>query len=175
MIYYLYHSREPLSYYGLRVDNVKDSALEGVFLSLVVVMIFSVILYWFGYKLNVTVSSVFSYFFFPSVGVSFLYFVHSFLQEFLARGVMQTGLYELFPLGSPRKRRVFAIMLASFAFAITHLPFGLYAIIATFLAGIVFGYVYLKHQNLVGVSIFHFITGKCFFMLLMAMGVHSSM
>lgn len=104
-----------------------------------------------------------SYFKPPSTGpgatidIVFLgqYFVHTVFQEIGSRGLIQ-GLFQKF-LDDRKGHR--AILMTSMVFASLHLAFGVDAVIITFLASIVFGYVYLRQKNLIGVTIMHYWLG----------------
>ena len=54
-------------------------------------------------------------------------------------------------------------------FSILHYPLGFPSVLATFVSGLFFGYLYQRHKNLLGVSLVHFITGKFFFAFYYAM------
>lgn len=83
------------------------------------------------------------------------YFLHTMIQELGARGLLQ-GLFQKF-LDDARGHR--AILMTSTVFASLHLAFGVDAVIITFFASIIFGYVYLKQQNLIGVTVLHYWLG----------------
>ena len=85
----------------------------------------------------------------------FLYAPHAVLQEFAARGVVQTALHTFLR----DERGHTAICVTSMLFAILHIHHGLVAVSVTFVASVAFGYVYEAHKNLVGVSIAHFVGG----------------
>lgn len=170
---YVSHSRSSLEYYGIAKVGAYKSIADGLFFSFVFVLL---------YCLSILVYSKFSFgfleqvllnFFKPSIGLSMLYLAHCYFQEFLARGVLQKGLHGLIDIGSPKVRLFIAVFIASLAFGVTHDNFGFWAMIMTTLAGIVYGYVYVRTNNILGVTIFHFFSGKCFFMLLMALSTHS--
>ena len=105
---------------------------------------------------------------------SLLYFIHSYAQEFLARGVMQVGLCELREVKDSTLRTFIAICMASLAFGITHTPFGFPVVMATILSGIIFGYLYIRTHNLIGVTLFHFFSGMLFFAMLTLLGVNAA-
>ncbi len=83
------------------------------------------------------------------------YFVHTLFQEVGSRGLLQ-GLFQKF-LDDRKGHR--AILLTSTVFAILHLTFGIDAVVITFFASIVFGYVYLRQKNLIGVTVMHYWLG----------------
>jgi membrane protease YdiL (CAAX protease family) len=83
------------------------------------------------------------------------YLAHSYIQEFIARGVIQTTLQKFLE----DERGLKANLFTSGLFAIFHIYKGLDAVIITFLASLAFGWVYLRDRNLVGVSLFHWSAG----------------
>lgn len=83
------------------------------------------------------------------------YFAHTVFQEVGSRGLLQ-GLFQKF-LADTRGHR--AILLTSTVFASLHLAFGIDAVIITFFASIIFGYVYQAQKNLIGVTVLHYWLG----------------
>lgn len=83
------------------------------------------------------------------------YFAHTVVQELGARGLLQ-GLFVRF-LADERGHR--AVFLTSTIFASLHITFGVDAVVLTFFVSFLFGYVYLRHQNLIGVIIVHYWLG----------------
>lgn len=87
------------------------------------------------------------------------YFLHSALQELLARGFLQSSFQRF--LGD--KSGWQSVVLASILFGMFHLHFGLIAVGVTILSGCVFGAIYLRHKNLAGVTLVHFTAGLAAF------------
>lgn len=83
------------------------------------------------------------------------YFIHTVFQEIGSRGLLQ-GLFQKFLADTKGHRSVF---LTSTIFASLHLTFGVDAVVITFFASIVFGYVYLYQKNLAGVILVHYWLG----------------
>lgn len=73
------------------------------------------------------------------------------LQEFVARGVIQTSL-ERFP---PRSGRAVHLALASAFFGVYHLHVSLGFAFLTFAIGLLFGALHARHRTLVGVTLAH--------------------
>ena len=89
------------------------------------------------------------------------YFVHSAIQEFLARGIVQTAFRRFF--GDERGLK--SVLLASLLFSLFHVHFGLAAVAVTFVTSLFFGWFYLRHENLLGVSLLHGVAGSGAFLL----------
>jgi len=84
-----------------------------------------------------------------------LYFPHTFVQEFVARGIIQNGYRRFFN----DQTGYVSVGFASLIFGVAHIPLGLFAVAKTFFGGIIFRIFFLNYNNLVGVTIFHFFVG----------------
>jgi CRP-like cAMP-binding protein len=80
------------------------------------------------------------------------YLAHTVMQEIGSRGLLQ-GLFQKF-LADTKGHR--SVLLTSTIFASLHLTFGVDAVVITFFASIVFGYIYLRQKNLAGVILMHY-------------------
>lgn len=86
-----------------------------------------------------------------------LYGLHSPIQEFIARGVLQGSLQHFF-VG--KNITVKAIVISNALFAATHVHlFGGLLAVVVFITGLFWGWLYSRHQNLLGVSISHILIG----------------
>lgn len=88
-----------------------------------------------------------------------LYVPHAFLQELVSRGFLQGSFKRLMA----DRTGWLSIFAASVAFGVLHSQFGLTAIVLTFLSGLVFGWIYNRHDNLAGVTICHIVAGTAAF------------
>jgi len=89
-----------------------------------------------------------------SAFISWSYLVHSFLQEFV-RATVQISIQRFFE----QSKTSYAIILTALLFANVHSHFGLEAVLVTLVASIIFGWIYSRTYNLIGVSIVHFFAG----------------
>ena len=80
------------------------------------------------------------------------YLLHCIFQEIGARGLLQ-GMFERF-LDDTRGH--WAVALSSIIFGSMHITFGAAAVVLTFFASLMFGYLYRYQKNLAGVIIFHY-------------------
>jgi PAS domain S-box-containing protein len=87
------------------------------------------------------------------------YLPHSFLQELLARGFLQ-GSFKRF---LNDKSGTTAIFVASIVFGALHSHYGIFAMLVTFVSGLLFGWIYNRHDNLAGVTLCHFVGGAAIF------------
>ena len=86
------------------------------------------------------------------------------MQELVARGCIQGSIKKLLNDSTGG----LSIVVGSMIFSSFHAQFGLIVVFATFLSGLVFGYIYNKDQNLAGVSLLHYVLGTIMFMFLFA-------
>lgn len=84
-----------------------------------------------------------------------IYWISSFGQELLARGIIQGSMQRLLR----DTRGIQTIFLSSAIFAIMHINYGFVVIAITFLASLLFGYMYWRHKSLLGVTIVHGLLG----------------
>ena len=78
------------------------------------------------------------------------------LQEWVARGVFQTSLEKL--LG--QNKGWLAVLLSSLVFATLHLHLNPILSIVSLVSGLIWGWMFLRHRSLVGVSVSHFLLGN---------------
>ncbi|MFN3235899.1 MAG: cyclic nucleotide-binding domain-containing protein [Pseudomonadales bacterium] len=83
------------------------------------------------------------------------YFLHSYIQELVARGIMQNAIQKF--LRDEKGHRT--VIICSLAFAVMHVHLGIVFAMTTGFAGVIFGYIYLRHKNLLGVTIVHWVIG----------------
>ncbi len=88
-----------------------------------------------------------------------LYLPHAFMQELVSRGFLQGSFKRLMA----DRTGVPSIVAASVAFGVLHSQLGLAAIVLTFVSGLVFGWIYNRHENLAGVTICHIVAGTVAF------------
>lgn len=84
-----------------------------------------------------------------------LYFPHTFIQEFVARGIIQNGYQRFFD----DEKGYRSVGFASLVFAVAHIPVGLLAVVLTFVGGIIFGLFFLRYKHLIGVTLVHYALG----------------
>lgn len=87
------------------------------------------------------------------------YFLHSALQEIIARGFLQSSFQRF--LGDRSGWR--SVLLASILFGMFHIHFGFPAVLMTIVTSCIFGWIYKRHQNLAGVILIHYMMGVAAF------------
>ncbi len=143
----------PLSKIGVTFHNWRQAVIEGLLASGACVALFFAIAALTPLNPPSLSSTLFVW------GPS--YFLHSCVQEFLARGVVQTSFQRFFA----DKTGIKSVFLASILFSLFHVHFGLAAIVITLISSILFGLLYLRHGNLIGVCLVHGVAGTGAFML----------
>ncbi len=145
VLYLVVSMRKPPSTFGLTLHNARKSIVEAL---IIIAMLAPVIIYLSGDSFADVAASFFS-------PLSAAYIAHSAIQEFIARGVIQTTISKfMFD-----RANLMSIFLASFYFGIFHLHFGMEAFGLTFLFGLLFGYIFYRQKNLLGVTLVHYVLG----------------
>ena len=80
----------------------------------------------------------------------------SILQEFLARGFLLTCLMSIY---DTEKKKHISVILSSLLFTALHLQYGFLFMVGAGILSVILGYVYIKDENIWGVSIIHFVFG----------------
>ena len=87
---------------------------------------------------------------------NYLYPITSIMQEFLARGFLLSTMVNIYDTG--HKNHV-AVIVSSLLFTTLHLYYGFSFMVGAGLLSVLLGYMYLKDQNIWGVSLVHFVFG----------------
>ncbi len=154
-------SKLPLGLFGLTTKNWKRSLRESI-LWTVVIMTAMLILKWslITYVPSFQHHSLIHFQPFEQKYQTFnfiLYGMHSPIQEFIVRGVLQGSLQHFF-VGRNVIAKSVIVSNALFAATHVHLFGGLLAILV-FVTGLFWGWLYSRHENLIGVSISHILIG----------------
>jgi CRP-like cAMP-binding protein len=151
------NSRLSLEDFGITIKGWRRSVLESVAVSAVVIALlclFKTVAN--SYHLGIfkeTELVCFDYF-----GLSYIaYLVVAPLQEFIARGTVQSTLERLFVGRSSGFR---AILVTSFLFGSLHVYSSINLAILALLTSWLWGWMYNRQQNLIGVSLSHFLIGN---------------
>lgn len=154
--YTVWHLKLAPSQIGITLQGWRRAVFEGVAASAVAIAV----IYALSHLMregtvpgeHATMSSM-------SVGMVILsrcgYALHSLIQEVMARGVLQTSLRRLLD----DRSGVRSLLVASLIFGLFHSHFGLMAVAVTAISGVVMGAMYMRHGNLIGVTILHVAAG----------------
>ena len=91
-----------------------------------------------------------------------IYLPVAILQEFLARGVIQTAIESV--LDGP-KAALWAIITSSALFGLVHIQLSVAIAFASFICSLYWGHLYIRRRTLAGVSISHFLIGAMAYVL----------
>jgi hypothetical protein len=91
-----------------------------------------------------------------ALGLMAMYVIFSPIQEFIARGAMQSSFHEF--LSGPRSA-LWAVLLSTLMFTQIHLHLTPGYAIAVFFPSLFWGALYARHRTLVGVSVSHILIG----------------
>jgi len=157
MLHWIRRFHIPMKEFGLTVHGWKPAAIEGGFAALALAPAL-VFLRW----LQVTDDEPLVTWRSQSQGTLtlmvislLLYLPHALVQELLARGVLQ-GALQRFMSDDPVAVPIFSV---SAMFGIMHLHISVPMALLTFGASLLFGTLYVRHRNLVGVTIAHYALG----------------
>ena len=157
---YLRRTRFPLSDFGLTLDGWRRSLAEsGVIIAVGLVALTLLAIFLDG-RSGDPAAPLFDWKHIAGIG-AISYVLHSFMQEFVARGVLQGTLMRVLAA----RHDAIAILSAAFIFASLHAIVGLKFVIVTFFVSLLLGYVYNRHRTLIGVTLIHAVLGEAIFVL----------
>ena len=145
----------PISTFGITTKNWKKAVLEGFLYPAAIVPL----LFLFKYLTApageplITWASMQQYSLSGIYLFYFLFIFHSFIQEFVARGVIQGSLQRFMS----DSHYMIPILLASLICGVSHLHISVMVFLLTFIGSFIAGYFYYRHKNLIGITIMHFI------------------
>lgn len=125
-------------------QNCVESLTTGAFVC-VVILLSKIVLTICGIKIK-------GYFIGGSLHGAVTYIFTAFIQEFLARGVIQTSVKSLMQV---KYQKQFGILLTSLLFSLMHLPFGFYFMLGAFLLSLILGVIYERQKDIWGCALLH--------------------
>ena len=146
-------TQRPAATFGLTLAGSGRALAEGALVSAAMIGIYLAIGQWMPLGEIVERMSI--------DGRWFAYIVVAVLQELFCRGILQTSFQTFYK----DERGVVSVLLASLVYGVSHAYIGAGITAATFVMGILLGFLYIRHRNLLGVVLVHYI-GGC-----LAMGV----
>ncbi|KTD02871.1 CAAX amino terminal protease family protein [Legionella geestiana] len=159
----------PLSYYGFRADNLYRNLSEAILFS-IPVMLIVVMIKWLIISMDpalnhipmIDIASIFENGAPFSLRIYLLsmiaYALFCPVQEFLARGCVQTSLQHLFE-GSETQIKWKSIVVSNLIFASAHSHTGADFALFVFLPGLFWGWMFYRQKSLIGVSVSHTLIG----------------
>lgn len=150
-LWFIHYFNYRLSTFGVTFKNWKQSFTEGLIIcSLLFLSIFAIFI---PFIKHIGYVPIYNYKIFHLIFLNYL--LGSYIQEFFARGVIQTSLLRFLN----DKKGYMAIFITSAIFATFHIHQSLISSLVIFIASIFLGIIYNRHQNLIGVSLVHFTLG----------------
>jgi hypothetical protein len=153
----------PLSMYGLTTRNWKVSLIESVILTIpLLVLIALVKMLLIHFHPAMADSEVFelSRYYTMSLPKLFIiiivYSVFTPIQEIIARGGIQSS-FQAFLAGKDKKWT--AIFMANLIFSMSHIHMSAMVVLLVFPVGMFWGWMYARHNTMIGVCISHIIVG----------------
>jgi membrane protease YdiL (CAAX protease family) len=144
--------------FGLTLKNAKRSFVESSLITtgiLVIMLAGKFCLVYFGHTfLGETVFSGTHYFLRYDF---YTYIPVAFLQEFIARGIFQSTLHRL---TDGKNAALKSIFLCSVIFGVLHLHISLMLSLVSIIFSFIWGFMYVRHKNIIGVSFSHFLIGN---------------
>ena len=147
----------PLREFGLNFNNIKLALGQSIGFSAIIMIITLGIKYYLVNYSNVFEPGEPLLNFTHIDSVFYTYLIIAPMQEFLARGVIQTTLVRGF---SGTYNIFWAILLTSMIHGNFHIHESVSLGIISILMGIAWGYMFYRHKTIIGVSISHFLLGN---------------
>lgn len=149
-------SKLPITKFGITLQNCKKSIIESLIVSAVVIT--ALVIYKLWAMNNTNLFSGKDLFNFSAINWTFFsYLIIAPVQEFIARGVFQGSIQRLL---SGKYSYFWAIIMASLLFGVFHTFYSLPLAVIAVLSSILWGWLYSRHQTIIGISISHFILGN---------------
>lgn len=131
-----------------KLSTFKKNLLETIVIGVtacIVLLIIKVVLTFLGYNIK-------DQFIGGSFHGAYIYVFTAFIQEFLARGVIQTSVKSLMKV---KFQKQFGIFLTSLLFSLMHLPFGFIFMMGALILSLALGYLFERHQNMWSCAVLH--------------------
>jgi len=153
-IIYMKYIGKSFKEFGLNFNNQRQTLTE----STAIILIALVALLYTIQNTSINVNFLAKNFF----SIEFVsYFFNSAVQEFVSRGILQTSIYNFYG----KNKTGLVIFISAFLFGAIHINFGFSAALVTFIFGILAGWLYSRHGNIIGISIIHALFGYTAYMI----------
>lgn len=152
---YILWMKKPLSTFGVTLNNWRQALKESLIISTIFFTIGLIILLIIANNNGKTLGDFIKSDMLEQPLTLGSYAIHSFIQEFIARGIILGALLSMFR----DYPKWLALLISALLFGFLHTHLGISAIIMTFFIGLFFSWMYLRHQNLIGVTVAHIILG----------------
>ncbi|MBX2885869.1 MAG: CPBP family intramembrane metalloprotease [Granulosicoccus sp.] len=156
---YLLWLKRPLSEFGVTLHNWKQAVTESVSISLIILLLGLFALILIGKSEGKSLADFIRTDWLRIGAVA--YIPHSIIQEFVFRGILLTTLIHLFRWHS----LWLPLLISNLLYSFMHIHLGINAVALTLLFGYLLSWLYLRHKNIVGVSLAHMLLGSPAFLL----------
>jgi membrane protease YdiL (CAAX protease family) len=147
-------SKLPLSEFGLTLKNLPRAIKESLLATVAAIVLCTFLKFILVRYHIVSDTSVLR---FSNVGWTFAFYILvAPLQEFLGRGVVQGTLQRIVP---GKYGWIMAIILTSLVFGTLHLYISTSFALASMIGSFLWGWLYLRHGTIAGISLSHFLIG----------------
>ena len=155
-VWLVFRSKLPLESFGITIKSAKKSIIESLFISAVLMAaLVGLKAYLINHLPAFHGEPIITW---KYVGWDYLtYILVAPLQEFLCRGILQNSI-QRFLVGP--LNWLWAIILTSSLFGVFHIHESIELGIAAIIGGILWGWMFVRHKTLIGVSINHFLIGN---------------
>jgi len=153
----IWKTKLPLNFFGITWNNTKKSLLESGLATIIVIVILTLakmwaVKYWGPFQGTPVVD-------WSLWGMSYYtYILIAPIQEFVSRGVLQSSLER--SLNSGKYGSIVAIIISSCVFGSFHIFYSLGLAILTVISGFLWGFLFSRQKNIIGISLSHFIIGN---------------
>ena len=154
MLAYLLWVRRPLSEFGVTCHNWKQAVTEGALISLTLLLLGMFALTMIAKSEGKTLAD-FIRLDWLNIG-TVAYIPHSIIQEFVFRGILLTTLIHIFRWHS----LWLPLLISNLLFSFMHMHLGTSAVALTFAFGYLLSWMFLRHQNIAGISLAHMLLGS---------------
>ncbi|MGB1258402.1 MAG: type II CAAX prenyl endopeptidase Rce1 family protein [Thiolinea sp.] len=153
VILYIIWTKMPRKDYGVTLNNWRQSLYEGTLLSIAIFVTGFVIVA----MMQPEGKSIWDLIQPSRLAGEFIlsYVPHTLVQELVSRGVILGAMGHMFRDYS----KWLPIALSALIFGFLHAHIGFIAVVLTFFFGLVLGWMYLRHGNLIGVTLAHIVLG----------------
>lgn len=149
-------SRLPIRNFGATFRNAKKSILESLWVTAPILLLITLVRIWavdhwplFQGMPVIDAGKI--------DGVFFAYVLIAPVQEFFTRGVLQGTVERIIP---GKYNWLWAIVVASCMFGVFHIYYSFALAFVTIFSGFIWGYLYVRHRTIIGISISHFLLGN---------------
>lgn len=155
-LFIIRNSKLPVSKFGLSLKNLRQSLAESIAITGVVILLITLLKIWAVN--NWPLFAGYAIIDFNEIGWPFYsYLLVAPIQEFITRGVLQSTVERIMP---GKYNWLWAIIVSSCLFGAFHIFYSFNLAVLTIGSGFLWGFMYARHRNIIGISISHFAIGN---------------